>query len=416
MKKPVRAIVAGAGKRGAMYASYGLEHPDRLKITGIADPNPEIRANLAKKHQLSDHLYQDWRELAEQERLADAVIIATQDQMHLEPAIAFAKKGYHILLEKPMAPSALECKAIVKAVKEAGVMMAIGHVLRYTRYTQKLKQLLDDGAVGEIVSVQHLEPLGYWHQAHSFVRGNWRNSKLSSFMLLAKSCHDLDWLRYIIGERCLSLSSFGNLKHFRKEAKPKEAGDALRCLDCNYEAQCPYSAKHIYLDRVLKDDVGMPVNVLSPDTSYASIEEALRKGPYGRCVYECDNDVVDHQIVNMLFEGGKTASFTMTGFNKERPRETHIFGTQGEIFGDGEKIEVFSFLKDESRLIDTRMPANTPLKGHSGGDYGLIKTFVEAVATGDAKKLLSGPDESLESHLMVFAAERARLEHCVIDL
>ncbi len=181
----------------------------------MADPRKLARQPLVDTHQIpSDNVYTDWKEVAKREKFADAVIIATQDAMHTEPAIAFAKKGYHILLEKPMAPNPNECRNIVQAVKENQVFMAVGHVLRYTPYTQTLKNHLDAGAIGEIVSIQHLEPVGYWHQAHSYVRGNWRNEAESSFMLLAKSCHDLDWIRYLIGEKCLSISSFGALTHF----------------------------------------------------------------------------------------------------------------------------------------------------------------------------------------------------------
>ena len=179
-------------------------------------------------------------------------------------------------------------------------------------------------AIGDIVSIQHLEPVGYWHQAHSYVRGNWRKESESSSMLLAKSCHDLDWIRYIMGARCVAVSSFGSLKHFRKEEKPSGAGE--RCLDCSYEPRCPYSALKIYLGRIEKGQVEWPVNVITEDVSREGVQAALRDGPYGRCVYECDNDVVDNQVVNLLFEGGRTAAFTMTGFSEYQDRKTRIFG------------------------------------------------------------------------------------------
>jgi predicted dehydrogenase len=290
------------------------------------------------------------------------------------------------------------------------------HVMRYTGYTQALKALVDSGAIGEIVSIQHLEPVGYWHQAHSFVRGNWRNTQESSFMLLAKSCHDLDWIRYIIGERCLSVSSFGSLKHFKQSEKPAAAGSAKRCLHCAYEPECPYSAKKIYLGRLAQGQLGWPVNVLTPEPTIESVTAALAQGPYGRCVYECDNDVVDHQVVNMLFENGKTATFTMTAFNKANHRKTRIFGTRGEIYGDGETLEHFDFLTDQTRIINTETGDSSILGGHGGGDYGLMDRFVRAVAENDPSRILSGAQESLETHRMVFAAERARLENTVVNL
>ena len=417
MTKPVTFIVIGAGSRGTGYADFAGLHPDRAAVVGVAEPRELARMRLATSHDINpDNIYTDWQQVVQREKFADAVVIATQDAMHLEPALAFAEKGYHILLEKPIAPTAEECVRIVKAVKANEVMLAVGHVLRYTPYTRALKKMLDDGAVGEIISIQHLEPVGYWHQAHSFVRGNWRNEAESSFMLLAKSCHDLDWLRYIMGRPCRSLSSFGALTHFRKENKPTEAGAALRCLDCDYEPNCPYSAKRFYLGRLEQGLIDWPLKVITFDVTPEGVLEALRTGPYGRCVYECDNDVVDHQVVNMLFEGNKTASFTMTAFNQPDQRQTRIFGTRGEIYGNGVEICLNDFVTNQNTIIDTATSDGSILGGHSGGDYGLMSSFITAVATNDPSHLLSGPDEALESHLMVFAAERARREHRVVDL
>lgn len=415
--KPVNYIIIGAGSRGTGYATYALAHPDRADVVGVAEPREAARMRLVAEHDIPpENIYTDWQEVAVREKFADAAVITTQDAMHTEPAIALAEKGYHLLLEKPMAPTAEECQRIVAAVKANHVMLAVGHVLLYTAYTQTLKKMLDDGAVGEIVSIQHLEPVGYWHQAHSFVRGNWRNEAESSFMLLAKSCHDLDWIRYIMGEKCRSVSSFGALKHFRRAEKPPEAGEALHCLDCAYEPKCPYSAKKIYLGRLARGQTGWPVNVLTFDVTMEGVTEALRTGPYGRCVYECDNDVVDNQVVNMFFEGGKTASFTMTAFNQAAPRRTCIFGSRGEIYGDGVKIYLTDFLTDETTVVDTRSADASILGGHGGGDYGLISAFINAVANNDPSGLLSGPDETLESHLMVFAAEQARRENRVVNM
>jgi hypothetical protein len=219
-----------------------------------------------------------------------------------------------------------------------------------------------------------------------------------------------------MGESCESVSSFGALKHFKRSEKPAAAGEAKRCLDCAYEAQCAYSAKKIYLGRLAQGDIGWPVDVLTPEPSVETVTAALENGPYGRCVYECDNDVVDHQVVSMQFAGGKTAVFTMTAFNQAANRKTRIFGTRGELYGDGENIQVFDFLTDKTRTIPTAMDDDTAMGGHGGGDYGLMDHFVAAVAAKDPARILSGPDESLETHRMVFAAERARHEHRVVDL
>ena len=412
---PVSIVVVGAGGRGTGYATYASAYPDRARIVGVAEPRDFYRRRLAETHGIPpENVFSDWRDLGERERFADAVIVATQDAMHAEPAIAFAGKGYHILLEKPMAPNEADCRSIVAAAMRCRIIFAVCHVLRYTRYTQMLKEVIDSGKIGEIVGIQRLEPVGYWHQAHSFVRGNWGNEGRSSSMLLAKCCHDLDWIRYLMGVRCEAVSSFGSLKHFRKEEQP--VGAASRCLECEVEPTCSYSAKKIYLGRIRQNHTGWPVNVLTPDVTEQGVMEALRTGPYGQCVYECDNDVVDNQVVSMLFDGGKTATFTMTAFTQAAHRKTCLFGTMGEIYGDGRHIHIFDFARDLTEVIDTEAASATVLSGHGGGDYALMSSFVAAVASNDPTKILSGPEEALETHLMVFAAEKARRENRVVTL
>jgi len=412
MQKPVTMIVAGAGGRGTGYASFALARPKEARVIGVAEPRDEYRNRLVRGHSIPrSAVYADWKAMAARPRFADAVIIATQDRMHTAPAVAFARKGYSILLEKPMAPTEAECRRIVAEVKRARITFAVCHVMRYTRYTRAVKALVAGGAIGDVVSIEHLEPVGFWHMAHSFVRGSWRNTRKSSFMLLAKSCHDLDWLRHIMGVPCTRVSSFGSLKHFRQAERP--VGAAKRCMACRIERSCPYSAKRIYLGLVRRGRKWWPVDVVTTDLTVAGVTKALREGPYGRCVWACDNDVVDHQVVNFEFAGGRTASFTMTAFTETRDRRTRIFGTRGELRGNGSKVWIYDFLTRKTREIDTSKEGHGILGGHGGGDGGLMEAFVRAVATGDRSAILSGPKESLESHLMVFAAERARLRGTV---
>jgi predicted dehydrogenase len=371
-QKPVTVLIAGGGGRGSTYAAFAQAHPDRMQVVGVAEPRDFYRQRLAHTYAIpSENVFRDWREAAGRPRLADAVIVATQDAMHVEPAVAFAAQGYAMLLEKPMSPNEAGCQRIVQAVKQHHTLFGVCHVLRYTAYTQAVKKIIDSGVIGDVVNIQHLEPVGYWHMAHSFVRGNWRNEQESSPMLLQKSCHDLDWMRYIMGAPCQAVSSFGSLQHFRRDHQP--AGASERCLDCSVEAACPYSAKKIYLGMLAQGRTGWPVDVVAPDPTVESVTAALRSGPYGRCVYACDNNVVDNQVVNLQFAGGQTAVFTMTGFTHLGHRKTRIFGTRGELSGDGEIIDHLDFLSDETRRIDTRLPdEDTPLGGHGGGDYGLI--------------------------------------------
>lgn len=405
----VSLIVVGAGDRGTRHARWALEHPRRARVVAVAEPRAVRRERFAAAHGIAaPDAVTDWRELAGRGRIADAVLICTQDREHLEPALAFAELGYHIMLEKPMALDEASCRAIVAATERAGVILAVGHVLRYTPYTRLLKGLLDEGRIGEVVSVQHLEPVGHWHQAHSFVRGNWRRADEATSMLMAKSCHDLDWLQYIVGGPPTRVSSFGRLSHFTPANRP--AGAADRCLDCSVESQCAFSAKRIYGERLLAGDHGWPLSVVVDEPTGPALELALREGPYGRCVYACDNDVVDHQVVAMEFATGATATFTMTGFTKRANRRTTVFGTLGELHGDGSTVRVHDFRTGVDEVIDSAATGEMSAGGgHGGGDEGLMHAFVGAVATGDTSLVRSGPRESLLSHLAVFAAERARL-------
>ena len=421
MNAPVSLIVLGAGSRGQAYAQFALDHPDRAQVVALAEPREFHRQRMATAHAVpAARAFADWRDLTERPRMADAAIVATPDALHTGPAIALAERGYHLLLEKPMAPTAADCTRIVDAVKTAGVLFAVCHVLRYTDYTKRVKAILDAGELGEVVSMQHLEPVGFWHYAHSYVRGNWRNEAESSSMLLAKSCHDLDWIRYLMGERCVSVSSFGHLNHFRPENKP--AGASSRCVSCAVEPRCPYSALRIYLTALRSGIREWPVDVVAPEAVASEANEtallaALQTGPYGRCVYECDNDVVDNQTVIMDFENGKTADFSMMALTPFRPgRQTQIFGTRGHLWGDSSLIRHYDFMTDRSQEILTGPPDRSARDGHGGGDTAIMDHFVRAVATGDEAYILSGPDETLESHLMVFAAEQARRERRVVDL
>ncbi|XP_053173196.1 putative oxidoreductase YteT isoform X1 [Scomber japonicus] len=415
----VRVIVVGAGSRGEIYSQFASIHPERMKVVAVADPRKFARTKLQQQHNIVDeNIFEDWHSIVEREKFADAVLICTPDRLHKEPAVAFAKKGYHVLLEKPMATTAEDCTVIVEACIQSGVMLSVGHVLRYDPVIHKIKELIDAGVIGDVIHIQHLEPVGFYHFAHSYVRGNWRNEEESSFALLAKSCHDIDLIHHWAGgRRCVKMSSFGSVSHFSKENKP--AGAADRCLDCSVEATCPYSARKIYLDRVKQGHTGWPVSVICPSSfpDIESVTEALRTGPYGRCVYECDNDVCSNQVVNMEFEGGLTAAFSMVAFTEEIcQRKTTVYGSKGELSYDGHGIQVFDFLTQKStkHTAHNNAPGHFGMSGHGGADYHLINAFISAVANNNPSLIRSGPEETLMSHLLVFEAERSRLESRVV--
>ncbi|MBI0293445.1 Gfo/Idh/MocA family oxidoreductase [Streptomyces sp. PRKS01-29] len=415
LDRPVTLAVVGAGARGAAYAELAAQWPERVRVVAVAEPRDTVRERFAARHGLPrENTVADWRELAARGRIADAVLVATLDADHLAPTTVFAEQGYDILLEKPIAPSEAESVAIGEAAARTGATVAVCHVMRYTRYTRTVQELLPD--IGEVVSVEHLEPIGAYHFAHSFVRGNWRRTDETSCTLLAKSCHDIDWLGHVIGRPVVRVSSFGGLFHFRPENRPTEATD--RCLDCPLRDSCAYSATTLYRDGLRHGGTKqyftrvMTAGALTEE----AVTQALAEGPYGRCVYACDNDAVDHQVVNLEYEGGATASFTMTAFTPLENRHTKIFGTRGQLTGDGRHVHVHDFRTERTTTVDTSLDGSSAAEGHAGGDENLIRSFVDALHQGRPELIRSGIGESVAGHRVVFAAERARRTGTVVTL
>lgn len=413
--KPVKVIIIGAGDRGNAYAEYSIFNRYEMEIVGVAEPREYHRRKFSEKYSINkEYIFNDWKELLGVKKFADAVIIATPDRTHYLPAIKLLDKGYNLLIEKPVAVNEKECREIVEVSNRSKKIVGVCHVLRHTPYYEKMKAIIDEKIIGEIMSIEHIEPVGYQHYAHSYIRGNWRNSNTSSSMILAKSCHDLDILSWLVGKPFKKVSSFGSLTHFRKENAPEGSSD--RCINnCEVEKDCPYSALKIYLNPAL---TGWPVDVITTDLSYEGRVKALKNGPYGRCVYRCDNNVVDHQVTIIEFEGGSTASFTMSAFT-EGNRKTRIMGTLGEVTGDSRYIKVILFKNNQEIVYATLGKSNYPVSkhagsGHYGGDFKIVSNFVKAIQNSDPSVFPSTIEEILESHLMAFYAEESRKKSKVI--
>ena len=414
--KKLTAVVAGYGARGAAYSAYAIDHPDQLEITAVAEIHPGRLQTAKERHALpDDRLFTTWEDLAAQPKMADFAIIGTQDNMHFAPAMALIEKGYHLLLEKPMAPTPEECRLITEAAERKGVHVMVCHVLRFTRFWGAIKQILDSGRLGKVMSIVHMENVGHLHQSHSFVRGHWRNSKESNCMILAKCCHDMDLLQWLAGQPCSRVQSFGSLSHFTKENQPQGAPD--RCTDgCPVADQCHYNAIKLYYDD--KENLwfrGAATHSLGRPTD-EEVMQALQTGPYGRCVYACDNDVVDHQVVNLEFADGCTASFTMNAFN-HGGRFIRIFGTEGELVSgrDQNQLELFSFATRQWETIDLAQFGNDVTSGHGGGDTGIVEGILALLRGEDPGVSVCSVRTSYENHLIAFAAERSRVDGCVLQ-
>ena len=412
MNSPITFAIAGFGDRGSTYASMQDLFPDQMKVVAVADLDPAKVEKARKRYDLPpDRCFSSAEEMLERSKLAEVLVVATMDRQHVGHAIPALRKGYHILLEKPISPELSRCRELLEVARECHGQVIVCHVLRYTAFYNQLKELIDSGRIGNVVSVCANENVGYWHQAHSFVRGNWRNSKETSPMILQKSCHDMDIFTWLLGKKCRSVSSFGGTWLFRPERALE--GAALRCLDgCQVKEACPFDAEKIYITspktgRARGDS--WITSVLSVENTVESTYRALREGPYGRCVYQCDNDVVDHQQTNLLLEDGSTVSFTMCAFTENCYRTFKAMGTRGEIEADTRSnlIHIRVFGQPEEVIDVGRLAGD--LKGHGGGDSGIIRDFLELLRGGVLNGRTTTLENSMESHFIALAAEESRL-------
>ena len=408
---PVKVIVIGAGNRGRTYARYAKMFPECLQIVGVSDIRESRKNAMGDQFNIpSEHRFGDWSEVFSVPKFADAVVISTPDDLHYDPCMKALRWGYDVLLEKPVAQSEKECTDIAAQAHRYGRIVAVCHVLRYSPYFRAMYQVLRDGMIGKLISIQHMEPIECRHMAHSYVRGNWRDSRKTTPIILAKSCHDLDILRWFVGKPCRSIVADGSLTWFKSENAP--AGAPKRCTDgCPHEATCPYSAIDIYVRR--KKHLG--VFDLKDRRDEAEILSKISdpSNEWGRCVYFCDNDQPDHFVSEMVFEDGTTAAFSMEAFTPYGNRRTRIMGTTGYVEGDGTAFTVYEFRSNKKYVWNKDMNDIPEYKGsgHGGGDMALVRDFVEAVSAHDESKLTSTIDASVESHVMGFRAEKSRLSN-----
>ena len=444
--RPANVILIGAGNRGRTYAAYALNHPEEIKVVAVAEPSAERREQIVREHDIAaENIFHSWEELESISIPADGAIIATQDAMHVQPTMMALGKGLHVLLEKPMALSEADCLKLIEVSQKTGLTLNVCHVLRYTSFFSRVKKIIDQGRIGDIISVALSENVSYHHMAHSYVRGNWGNSQTSSPMILAKCCHDLDLINWFVGSQPKAVSSFGGLHHFISQNAP--GGAPKRCTDgCPESGACQYDAVDTYLHgkhmkmaiadsdyRLASLAAGLmlrfpgsigripglskfrvwqewPTSTITEDTSESGILQALKDGPYGRCVYYCDNDQVDHQETLIEFENGVTAVLKMHGHSAKEQRTLRIDGSLGTIrgyFGGGGKLEVHIHATGEQQSYQIK----TDLFGHAEGDTGIMENFV-SVLNGERGK--TAADEALISHRLAFAAHEARIGNKIV--
>ncbi|MDU3136099.1 MAG: Gfo/Idh/MocA family oxidoreductase [Anaerococcus prevotii] len=406
----MKVAVVGCGNRGHEAYAKELKRYDDVDIVSALDWDQTKLDKVKKEFNIDDeYIFKDEEEFfkkLEKEKFADTIIIATYDREHYDITMKALDMNLNILLEKPISPIREEVLNIANKAKDYEKVFMICHVLRYSPFFRKIKELIDEGAIGELININHNENIGYFHFAHSFVRGNWRNSVESSPLILQKSCHDMDILLYLTGKMPKSISAYGSLTYFKEENQPEGAAD--RCLNCKYQDSCIFSVKDFYTEGRGR---GWRA-VVDPKVTDESLKKALEEGPYGRCVYKSDNDVCDHQSIAIQFEDEVSATFNLSAFAKDVHRNIKIQGTKGEIIADDltQEIRVNVFGKDEDRLIKV----NNMVGGHGGSDRAIIKAFYDA-CNGSIDEVKTGAMESLASHLMCFDAEESRIDGKMVE-
>lgn len=408
LKPPLRIAVIGAGVRGTGLARKISLSGFSAVVVAVAEPDDEKRKNFAGEFNLPDSsTFISWDDLTKHFDNCDAAIIATLDNQHTGPALACLNRGWHILVEKPLTDSFEDCLLIGKAQKEKNAVVAVCHTLRFMDGYRKVKEFLDSGAIGQIVHIEHLEGIGNLRFVHNYVRGRWAREKNNTFLILHKCCHDIDYLCWLIKEQCRSVSSFGSLKYFTEANSPE--GSKHRCTDnCNLERTCPYSAVRIYVE---SNPVEWPARDICKKHTPEALLEEIKNGPYGLCAWHAGNDVVDHQVVIMEFEGGTTATCTLSGYSATNGRRIRLQGTLGEILFDEAEgtISTTRFSESQSEIIRISSP-----ESYHPEDREIVDNWLSAVIS--STPVAVDTSEALRTLAVVFASETSRKEDRVVNM
>ncbi len=450
--KPVTAVLVGLGTRGRdTYGSYAIKYPKRLKFIAIADLDEKKRKFFQELHNIPNEMvFSSWEDLLNKKvgKIAQVAFICTPDRMHYKPVMKALELDYDLFLEKPIAPSLNECKEIATLAKKKKKIVQVAHILRFTGYWKTLKEFISSQRFGRIIHYEHSENVSFWHFGHSFVRGAYKNKDTSTPIILAKTCHDLDLMHWIMDENALDVYSHGELSHYKPENAPE------RCTDgCPIEKECPWYAPRLYIELepiirialysdsriirwiikgVLKSksfrkfvllfskDVRriehwdqFPVIHITDDYSYKGRMKALKEGPYGVCIYKTGNDVPDHQISSFNYPSGATATLTMHGLSEHEGREFRIFGTKGVVLRGvfRNSLELIEFTDFRFGKTETIYKEGLSIQAHGGGDVGIMHAFTSVMLGEKTKEEgnLSDFFSAMESHFMGFAAEKSRI-------
>jgi predicted dehydrogenase len=405
---PLKIAVIGAGVRGTGLARKIAESGFSAEIIAVAEPDDEKRKDFAEEFKLSDSvLFKSWEDLTSTLEDCDAAVIATLDNQHTGPALASLNRGWHILIEKPLADSYADCQLIDKTREEKNKVVAVCHTLRFMNGFSHLKKILDSGTIGQLVHIDHFEAIGHLRFVHNYVRGRWAQVKNNTFLLLHKCCHDIDFINWLVKEPCRSVSSFGSLKYFTRENAPE--GSTQRCIDnCTLKDSCQYSAIRIYTEGNLSE---WPAKDICKIHTPEAHTEKITNGPYGLCVWHANNDVVDHQSVLMEFEGGTTATCTLSGYSATNGRRIRLQGTHGEVYYEEalKQISIKRFADNEYETVS--IPAR---ETYHPEDKDIIDNWISSIIY--STPVAVDTKEATRTLAVVFAAELSRKENRIVDM
>ena len=405
------AALIGAGRRGRdIYGGIIKDNCTGLKINAVAEPSIIKRKLTGWQHKIPQkNQFSCYEKMLSKDKLSDALLITTLDHKHYYPTIKGIENGYKILLEKPITPNFEQLKDMAFHVKNKSNEIIITHTLRYTSFYKKIKEIIDKDIIGKIKSINHKENVGYFHFAHSYVRGKWRDETTSAPLFLAKSSHDFDLFTWLLGKRCVEVLARGEQSYFKQENHPANAGK--RCLSCSIESDCPYSALHIYLSR---DEENPWPKVISRDfPPRPVIKLGIKYTDLGRCVFLCNSTMPEFLEAYLKYEDNINVNFTLNGLSKNMNRITCFYGTKGELKADFEKNKIIiNHFKGEKQIIEPPVKAGY----HGGGDINMIEDFIDFLYKGSGNKDLTTFEASIESHLTAFAAEKSRLSKKKVSL
>lgn len=414
--KKLWAAVVGYGNRGQIYADYSLDEPSEFGVAAIVDPSDFKLQEAKKRYGLEDNqLFHSFDEFAKSELTCDFVINATMDQYHYETAMKILNAGYDMLMEKPIVPNVEQLLEIKNLAKAKNAKVFVCHVLRYTPFYRKIKELLNAGTIGEVMTMELNEHVCRPHFLSSYVRGKWNSEEAcGSGFLLAKSCHDMDlmcWLNNASAPE--KVASFGNRSRFVPKNAPE--GAAEFCHECKHEKECPYSAVDLYLEKndmpfLVWDRIGKPLDEITQEEK----EAFLKRDIYGKCAYTCGGDIVDRQNLIVSFANGSLVSFNMVGGATLAKRHIQIVGTMGEIEGvlESNEITLRTYKREcimgENETINVHPINNVKFGGHSGGDYAIMHDLVRYLNGDKSSISITSIEDSINGHLCVYAAEESR--------